>query len=266
MNPLLIHMEHAYTEAFRGGIGTPGFGFHEEPGLTRVTSPLPTPWFNAVLSCQLEGAERDEAIERVLAHHRSTGTPLLWRLGPATVDPVGLREKLDRHGFHPAPPSTAIVGELPRALDLWKHLPLPYVGRRVDDATQHARWFQVFGPNFGVPAAHQPLFAATATRLGFGLDNPQQHLLLERGGQPIACTTTQWSPGDPFASLFNFAAAASVRRGLTATAMLAYAAYHLRERGCEAIGQFSSPAGARFYTRVTATKVLGTFENRVWLG
>lgn len=266
MNPLLLHMERAYAEAFRGAIGTPGFGFHEEPGLVRISSPLPTPWFNSVLSCELEGAAQDEAIERVVAHHRSTGTPLLWRLGPATVDPLGLRAKLDAQGFHPAPPSTALVGQLPRALALWKHLPQAYQGTRVTDEAQHARWFEVFSRNFGVPAAHQPLFAAAAARIGFGPDAPQQHLLLERQGTPVACTTTLWNEGDPFASLFNFAAVPSVRRGLVATAMLACAAQHLRERGCESIGQFSSPAGARFYPRVTPTQVLGTFENRVWLG
>jgi ribosomal protein S18 acetylase RimI-like enzyme len=262
----LRRMEAAYARAFRCAEGSPGFAFVEEPGLTRIISDVPTPWFNAVLSTRLAPTDQDPAVERLVALYGSRGLPLLWRLGPATTDRAALRGKLRAAGFHAAPPSTAIVGDIPALIHLWEVLPVPVRGIRVADVDGYRRWFGVFSDSFGVPASHRPFFEQVAEQVGFGPEAELQNLVLEKQGAVVACATTMWRPGEPFASIFNFAVAPALRSSGLGKHMLAYAALRLRQQGCRRIGQFSTQVGAPFYLRVTPSRRLGDFENFVWLG
>jgi ribosomal protein S18 acetylase RimI-like enzyme len=263
---LLTAMEDTYREVFRQAVHLPGFDLLTTPGLTRVRSTLPSPWFNAVLSSRLEPHQHADAVAALVDEHRTRGTPLLWRLGPATTHREALGQALHQAGFRPAPQSTAILGDIPRVIDLWAMLPLPVRGVRVADEAGYRDWFGVFSATFGVPVGLEPLFTEAAGVGGFAESAPTQHLALEARGRPVACCTTVWQPGQPFASVFNFAVAPDARRSGIGKYLLAFAAYRLRQQSCPAIGQFSTPEGAPFYLRVAPSRRLGTFHNWIWMG
>jgi GNAT superfamily N-acetyltransferase len=264
--PALLQMEDDYAQVFRNAVGAPGFAFVEADGLTRIQSPLPTPVFNSVLSSDVPMEAMDDAIASMKAVYGAAGVPLLWRLGPATTHREEGSHRLAASGFHPAPPSAAILGDIPSLVGLWDFLPVRVRGVRVADATDYSRWFEVFGQVFGVPDSLKPYFAGVADALGHGEESRTQNLILERRGKAIAVCTTLYEPGQPFASVFNFAVHPDHRREGLGKYMLTYAAYRLRAQGCPAIGQFSTPEGTPFYLRVTSSKNLGQFENWVWMG
>jgi GNAT superfamily N-acetyltransferase len=260
---LLLGMESAYERAFRHGDGAPGFAMVAEPGLTRIQSAVRSPWFNSVLSTRLPCDAHDAAIARVAGLYRERGAPLLWRLGPATIDRAALAGRLRAAGFHPAPPSTAILGPIPALIAMWEVLPLPVTGVRVASVADYRRWFAVFAESFGVPLDQAPFFERVAAHAGYGPEAELQNLLIERDGVAVACATTSWRPGDGFASLFNCAVAPGRRSTGLGKYILGYAALRLRRQGCRAIGQFSTTAGVPFYLNVTPARTLGQFENWV---
>lgn len=260
----LLAMESAYSRMFRTAAGTPGFAFVEEPGLTRIQSIVPTPWFNSVLVTRLPVAEQDAAIARLTALYRASGVPLLWRLGPGSTERASMSAKLRAAGFHPAPSSTAIIGDIPALIHVWEVLPLPVEGSRVSSLEEYRSWFGIFGPTFGVPPEHGPFFERVAEGMGFGPEAEVQHLVLRKGGSPVACATTMWRPGEAFASIFNFAVVPELRKSGLGKYMLACAALRLRKQGCRRIGQFSTEVGVPFYLRVHPSQRLGVFEN--WIG
>ena len=258
---VLLAMEAAYERAFSHARGTQGFGLVAETGLTRVESTVPSPWFNSVLSTRLPISEQDTAIARVSRLYSDRGMPLLWRAGPASTNRESLCTKLAAAGFHPAPPSTAILGPIPALIELWEVLPLPVRGVRVSGPAEYAQWFALFADAFGVAPSLEPFFSSVAARTGFEPEAETQNLLIERGGMPVACATTLWRPGEAFASVFNVAVAPSMRRKGLGKYILGYAALRLRRQGCRAIGQFSTQAGMPFYLGVTPSRRLGEFEN-----
>lgn len=261
----LLAMESAYTRIFRNAEGSPGFAFVEEPGLTRVISSVPTPWFNSVLCTRLPVAQQDAEIERLVSLYRSRGVPLLWRLGPGSTERASMSAKLRAAGFHPAPSSTAIIGDIPALIHVWEVLPLPVEGVRVSSLAEYRGWFGVFAPTFGVPMEHTPFFERVAERVGFGPEAEVQNLVLRKGGSPVACATTMWRKGEGFASVFNFAVAPELRKTGLGKYMLAYAALRLRKQGARRIGQFSTEVGVPFYLRVSPSERLGVFENWIAL-
>jgi GNAT superfamily N-acetyltransferase len=261
----LACMESAYREVFRQVGHVDGVEWIETSTIARVRSSVPTPWLNIVLSTQAEPPEQPSLIASLVGESQQRGTPLLWRLGPATPHRATLGPALREAGFHPAPPSTALIGHIPRWLGLWRVLPVRVRGEQVADDESYREWFDVFAAAFGVPAALADPFTAVA-RGGFAPEAPVQNLRLLASGRTVACCTTLWSPDLPFASVFNFAVAPDQRRSGWGRYLLAFAAYHLRDRGCRTIGQFSTPEGAPFYERVTATRRLGTFDNWIWVG
>jgi GNAT superfamily N-acetyltransferase len=260
----LLAMESAYVRAFAQARGSPGFELVQEPGLTRTMSGVPVPWFNSVLSAQLPQDEQAEAIARLVALYGARGLPLLWRLGPASTGRDTMSGALRAAGFHLAPPSTAILGRIPALIHLWEVLPVPVQGVVVD-LERYRQWFGIFSSAFGVPAEHRPFFERVAEQVGFGPEADTQNLVLLRGGAPVACATTLWRPGEPFASIFNLAVAPELRAAGLGKYMLGFAALRLRKRGCHHIGQFSTQAGAPFYLRVTPARRLGDFENWIWM-
>jgi GNAT superfamily N-acetyltransferase len=251
----LLAMESAYVRAFRQAQGTPGFELVEEPGLVRTQSCVPVPWFNCVLSTQLPETQQRATIQRLVALYGAQRLPLLWRLGPATTGRASLGEALQEAGFHKAPPSTAILGRIPLLIHLWEVLPVPVQGVLVSNREDYQRWFDIFSQSFGVPREHRPFFEEVA------FAGEAQNLLLLKDGEPVACATTWWRPGEAFASIFNFAVAPEHRASGLGKYMLGFAALRLRQQGCRQIGQFSTAAGAPFYLTVTPARRLGDFDN-----
>src|SRR5258708_23212305 len=76
----------------------PGAEAHDDPALRWFACGVSDEDFNGVIRAQLEPAEVDGVVERMLAEFRRRGVPARWQIGP-TTRPVTLGRALLAHGF-----------------------------------------------------------------------------------------------------------------------------------------------------------------------
>ena len=158
---------------------------NDPPGLKRVISDVPIPFFNSVVEAKLEPEQVHVAIQAVMADAKAHKVPVLWWVGPSSR-PVDLPDQLTRSGFTLADDSPGMAVVL---ADLNEDLPTPKgleIRPALDDNSWWA-WCQAMSEGFGIPPDLE--FFSTAW-----------HDLLKVMDAEIASAYIAWLDGTPVAT------------------------------------------------------------------
>ncbi|MCA9568104.1 MAG: GNAT family N-acetyltransferase [Myxococcales bacterium] len=237
-----IHLLTRATRAlFTAPAAHPGWTVVEDDELLTAFAPSGSPLLNYVLRAEPAG-DPAALVARTLAMAGPRG--LVWKVAPTDRGAEGVARALLDRGLVELPSSTPIWGPIPEDVETIVATLQPATDVR--DGSAYRRWCVPFARAFHVPEADVELLVEAAVARGFADDDPIQHVLVERDGEPVACGTLVVDPSG-LAGAFNVAVDPQHRREGLGTAVLGALALRARRAGCTEIGQFSTPEGMPLY-------------------
>ncbi len=222
----------------------------ESAGLERWFTPVPHPWFNAVLATRPPGAHDASAIVEILADFRARRVPVFtWWLWPGLAMDEWSRV-LSAQGFlyDDQTPGMAVNLDAPTL-----NAPGPdrFTIQIVDSTQLLQTWTRIFLRGYGVPENVFPQFHDFIGSLG--LELPYRHYLGSLEGQPVAASSLFLGAG--VAGIYNVATLPEARGRGFGAAMTAYPLHQARDLGYRAGILQSSTMGFPVYRRLGFERV-----------
>lgn len=166
--------------------------FYVAPGHWRWWTPIPYPWFNAVLSIQPPSADETALIAEMLDYFKSKGNrAITWWLAP-DVESSNWGKQLEANGliFASDPPGMAADLETLNE-DLPKLEGLEIT--RVQDEETMITWASVFITGFELPQDWTP--DMLDMMLALAMDAPMQNYLATVNGEAVATSSIFFGAG-----------------------------------------------------------------------
>ncbi len=239
----------------------PQIEVHDEADMLWIVSNIAHSYLNCVLRAQLAPDDIDSRIEATLAHFKSRGLPMRWRVGP-TTQPADLGKHLTAHGLTCRGDTIGMAADL---LALSEDLvpPSGLTIRRVSDRSALQKWVHSVAVSFEHPASVGDILFEVHAHPGFG-----QHLawrlylgLLE--GEPVAASRLFLAAG--VAGISPVATVPEARRRGIGTAMTLAALREAHGMGYRIGVLHAAPGGLGIYRRL-GFKEYCRFGSYLWEG
>jgi ribosomal protein S18 acetylase RimI-like enzyme len=233
---------------------------HKGPEIMWFSTGIPLPRFNGIVQTRLPSLGIDDAIDEILSHFRSRGTPMVWWTGSST-QPDDLGTRLLRHGLSYAGDTPGMAVELCALGHKWPK-PRGLTVSRVNDGTALEDYIQALGRGFGDPACVGRAFFDFFAGLGFSDNLPWRHYVGYLEGMPVACSTMFL--GVDVAGIYNVATVPEARRQGIGFAMTTLPLMEARAMGYHIGVLHSSPMGLNVY-RKAGFREYCKITSYVWL-
>jgi GNAT superfamily N-acetyltransferase len=224
----------------------PQIEIHDEPDISWVISGIQDIYLNCVLRAELAPVDVHGRIEGTLAHFRSRGVPMRWRVGPSTR-PTDLGRHLLAHGLTHGGDTTGMAVDL-LALNEAVAKPSGLTIEQVGDVDALHKWTHAVAVSFEHPeSVADALFDAHAGP-GFSEQLPWRLYIGLLDGEPVAAARLFLAVG--VAGISHVATIPGARRQGIGTAMTLAALREARSMGYRIGVLHAAPGGLHVYRRL----------------
>lgn len=179
-------------EFFRFLQRSPVTDFHEDSKLIRWRTPIPHPWFNAVLSTQPPAMGDEHLVDEIVAYFRSyERTAITWWLDP-DLPLADWKTYLAPRGFHQdstTPGMAVALATMREDINVAGELRIV----PVEDRHMLKTWVHTFILGYELPLAWEQGFFDLM--LGLGLDFPMRNYLGYLHNKPVATANGFYAAG-----------------------------------------------------------------------